>query len=305
MRHRLSTRGQIMSLSNETVSISDRDRSARSNASLVYNVPTALVDRYRGCKLILRSSSPTELVDSLSRVEPESIRFIQLLSTDEDASVLEGFRVSLPLEIVLSKPAEHYLRLYNYKSLLDTHPIRVAVPVVPQFSNAVKVALSLNFAVKLELDQPDDQLVNELESVLDIYLHRSFVAHPVEPFHSLLQSFYGKQPVSLWQLAEEDTNVVRYIADDDTETISRRSIRLDLNGDLENFVDHFGQEVIDGRLECHDCEFFSRCGGYFKFPNKLFKCDGIKRVLRTLAATAEEVKDDLERFETMEAQTQS
>jgi len=146
------TRGEIMSLSGATVSTSDRDRSARANALLLYNVPAALFDRYQGCKLILRSSSPAELVDSLSRVEPESIQFIQLLSTDEDASVLEGFRVSLPLEIVLSKPAEHYLRLYNYKSLLDTHPIRIAVPVVPQFSNAVKVALSLNFAVKLELD---------------------------------------------------------------------------------------------------------------------------------------------------------
>ena len=294
-----------MSLSSAKVSISDRDRSARSNASLVYNVPAALIDHYPGCMLILRSSSPTEIVDSLSRVEPELIRFIQLVSTDEDVSVLEGFRVSLPLEIVLQNPVEHYLRLYKYKSLLDTHPIRIAIPVVPGFINAVKVALSLNFAVKLELDQPNDELVMELETVLDVYLHRSFVAHPVEPFHSLLQSFYSKLPVSIWQVAEEDPNLVRYITDDKTETISTRFNGLKLNVDLENFIDCFAQEVIDKRLECHDCEFYNRCSGYFKFPNKLFKCEGIKRVLRTLSAAAQEVRHDLEHFETMGAQAQS
>src|SRR5262249_40443399 len=144
---------QIMSLVSATASISDRDRSARLNHSLAYNIPAALIDRYHGCKLIVRSASPLELVNSLLHVDPAPIRFIQLLSTDDDSSVLEGFAVSLPLEIVLTNPAEHYLRLYNYKSLLDTHPIRIAIPVVPQFSNAVKVALSLNFAVKLELDQ--------------------------------------------------------------------------------------------------------------------------------------------------------
>jgi hypothetical protein len=275
------------------------------NNSLVYNIPVKLIDRYRGRNVIVRSSSPSELVNFLRPTDPASVRFMQLLATAEDAGCLESFGPAIPLEIVLKDPALQYLQLYNYTNLVDTHPVRIAVPVVPGFSKATKLAISLNYGVRLELDQPDEVLLREVESVLDLYLHRSFVNQPVEFFHSMLLALYRNEPITLWEIAEEDPKVVRYVSDDGEETISRRFVGMNLAGGLDDFVDRFGAELISERRECHDCEFFNRCGGYFKWPDRTYRCDGIKKLLRTLAGTAQEVQQDLASFEATEVQLQS
>ncbi len=127
--------------------------------SLVYNIPAKLIDDYRGLNVIVRSSAPDEIVNCLKRADPTNIRFIQLLSTPGDTSALEGCGQQLPIEIVLKDPAAEYAKLYNYPNLLDTHPVRIAIPVLPGFSKAVKLAVSLDLAVKLELEQPDSFLV--------------------------------------------------------------------------------------------------------------------------------------------------
>lgn len=273
--------------------------------SLVYNIPAKLIDRYRGRNVIVRSSSPNELVHALSRTDPTSVRFIQLLSTSEDSGCLESFGPGIPLEIVLKDPAPQYQQLYNFTNLVDTHPVRIAVPVVPGFSKATKLAISLNYGVKLELEQPDEVLLKEVESVLDLYLHRSFVNQPVEFFHTMLLALYQSQPITLWEIMEEDPKVVRYVADDGEETISSRFVGVNLAGGVDNFIDRFGAELIYERRECHECEFFNRCGGYFKWPDKTYRCDGIRKLLRTLAGTAREVKQDLASFEATEVLLQS
>src|SRR5262249_53992402 len=157
---------------------------------LVYNIPAKQIDSYRGRNVIVRSAEPAELVYSIWRADARAIRFIQLLSTLADSSVLEDAGEALPVEIVLKDPAAEYVQLYNYKSLLDTPPVRVAIPVWPGFSKAAKLAVALNFAVKLELQQPDSFLIEEILSVLELYLHRTSVRQPIEPFHTLLLSFY-------------------------------------------------------------------------------------------------------------------
>ena len=269
---------------------------------LVYNIPARMIDAYRGRNLIIRSSLPAELADCLPRVAVSRLRFIQLLSVSADSSALEGAGENVPLEIFLGDPGQ-YQRLYDFTNLLDTHPVRIAIRVVPGFSKAVKLATSLNYAVKLEIEQHDEILIEEIESVLDLYLHRSYVRHPIEFFQSLLLCLYRNEPVSLWEIAEESPAQVRFITDDGEETISKRFAGVRLAVKLNKFVDTFAQELISEKRECHDCEFFSFCSGYFKWPDKAYSCAGVKRVFRTLVSASQEVREDLASYEAMGAQT--
>ena len=198
-------------------------------------------------------------------------------------SCLENFGPGIPLDIVLENPAQ-YQQLYSFSNLLDSHPVRITIPLVSGFSKAVKLAISLRYAVKLEVKQPDEDLLAELDTVLDLYLHLSSVNQPIEFFHSLLLSFYRNEPVSLWEITEIDPAIVRYVGDDGSV------VDVDLNSETR---------------ECHDCEFRNRCRGYFKFPDQTYNCDGVKRLFRTLAQTAHELKADLATFEATEVQAHS
>src|SRR5262245_16325600 len=273
--------------------------------TIVYNIPAKQIDAYRGRKVIVRSAEPAELVYSIWRADPRAIRFIQLLSTPADSGALEGVAEALPVEIVLKNPAAEYVQLYNYTKLIDTHPVRVAIPVLPGFSKAAKLAVSLNFAVKLELQQPDSFLLEEVAAVLDLYLHRSSVRQPIEPFQTMLLSFYRDEPVSLWAVAEEDPAILRYITDDGGETIAKRFGGERLDQDLGDFVPRYGQQLRSERGECYDCEFFNRCGGYFKWPDKSYKCDGVKKLFQTLQSAAAEIRQDLATIELTEVRAQS
>ena len=181
------------------------------------------------------------------------------MSTD----VAEQYGFGDPLEIVLKDPGD-YLNLYNYTFLLDSHPVRIVIPVIAGFNKAVKLAVALNFAVKLEIRQPDRELLKEVEGVLDFYLHRSHVRQPIDFFHTTLTSFFYNDPITLWEINEETP------------------------------------ATAEKDQECEECEFFNRCGGYFKQPDRTYRCDGIKRIFQTLANAAEEMTRDLATFEKIE-----
>src|SRR5262249_28538291 len=154
----------------------------------------------------------------------------------------------------------------RHAKLLDKHPLRVAIPVVPGFSKAVKVATSLQFGVKLEVAQPDPDMVEELRTVLAFYLHHSSVSQPIEYFHSTLLSFYHREPLTLWDIQEEDPAALRYIVDDGQETIARRFVSGNLDtmaSDLDTFLTDLKTAVLTEQSECSHCEFFANCGGYF------------------------------------------
>ena len=259
---------------------------------LVYNIPAKMIDDYRGRRVIVRSSSPSEILYCLWRTDPAAIRFIQLLSADADVSTLVGAGESIPIEIALKDPNQ-FQRLYDFTNLLDNHPVRIVIPVVSGFSSAAKLAVSLNYAVRLEMDQPDESLFEEIESVLDLYLHRSYVRQPIEFFQSLLLSLYRNEPVSVWDIAEENPKHIRYITDAGEETVSRRFDGVKIAGSVTGFIESFAQDLIDERGECSSCEFFNRCHGYFKWPKKDYSCDGVKRIFRTLATATNEVHRDL------------
>ncbi len=261
--------------------------------TVVYNIPVSLVAAYRGRAIIVRSEDPAELVKAISEKDLENLVGVQLLSLTAEVNALADWGNAVTVELVMVHPEKEFPLLYRHAKLFDKHPVRVSIPVVAGFSKAVKVATSLQFIVKLELGQPDADVIDELCGVLDSYLHQPMICQPIEPFHSALMASYYGERAALWDIQEEDPAYIRYVTEDGRETIARRFGGGSVTGDIDSFVPDLKRELLARREECSRCEFFERCGGYFKWPRRDFACDGVKTVLRTLIGAADELKRDL------------
>jgi hypothetical protein len=264
--------------------------------SIAYNIPVSLVEVYRGRKMIVRARDSSGLVEALSESDFDNLLYVQLLSLDADVDALADWGFGAPVDVALGEPATEFPKLYRHAKLLDKHPVRVSMPVAPGFSKAVKVATALNFAIRLEPAQPAleaPEVMEESFDVLDFFLHHPSVSQPVEYFHSALLSFYNQQAVTMWAIQEEDPTQVRYVTDDGVETISPRFAGA-ASGDLTSFVAGFQRALLTGESECRECEFWERCGGYFKWPRREFDCGGVKAVFQTLREAAGELREDVE-----------
>jgi hypothetical protein len=261
--------------------------------SIAYNIPVSLVEVYRGRKIIVRARDSSDLVEALSEHDFDNLLYAQLLSLDADVDALADWGVGAPLDVALGEPATEFPKLYRHAKLLDKHPVRVSMPVTPGFSKAVKVATALNFSIRLEPAQPAPEVMEELFDVLDFFLHHPSVTQPVEYFHSALMSFYAQQAITMWAIQEEDPTQVRYVTDDGVETISPRFAGA-ASGDLASFVAGFQRALLTGESECRECEFWERCGGYFKWPRREFDCGGVKAIFQTLREAASELREDVE-----------
>jgi hypothetical protein len=265
----------------------------------VYHIPVFLVAAYGGRRVIVRAHDPAELVRALPQSDHKNLVGVQLLSLAADADALADWGYAVPVELAMLHPETEFPLLYRHAKLLDKHPMRVAIPAVPGFSQAVKIATSLQFSVKLEVGQPDPPAVEELRTVADFYLHHSSVSQPIEYFHSALLSFYHRNPVTLWDIQEEDPVYLRYVTEEGRETVARPLVNGSvgsMTGDLDSFVATLTTELLAGRGECTSCEFFANCGGYFKWPRKEYSCDGVKTVFRALREAAGELEHDLTAF---------
>jgi hypothetical protein len=121
---------------------------------LIHNIPLHRLPDYRMRRLIVRAGEPSALVAALSAEDPTRIVAVQLLSLEADSEPMNAWMPGLPVELMMADPAAEFPLLYRHVNLLDQHPVRVVIPVRPGFANAVKVALALNFAVRLEPGQP-------------------------------------------------------------------------------------------------------------------------------------------------------
>ena len=144
--------------------------------------------------------------------------------------------------------------------------------------------------IKLEVMQPNRQLLDELAEVVEFYLQDTAAVQPIEFFHRTLLNFSRGDSATLWQIQNEDPAVTRYVTDDGAETIDRRPACV-WPGDLASFVTRHQDQLLAERAECLDCEFLNNCGGYFKWPYKDYGCSGIKPVFRRLKEAANEIKD--------------
>jgi len=226
--------------------------------------------------IIIRSLDPDEIVGQLSAAELNDVYYVQLLSpaiqTDR-IDKISRWQNEVPIDINLSDPKTQFPLLYNFSKLSGRHPIRATVSAKPGLFNAVKLALALNFAVKLDIDEPGAEAVQEMAEVVELYLHQSMVSQPVEFFHSIFLAFYKNEQADLWSIQEDDPHLFRIVGDDGVEI----SVRI---------------EQAD-RKECAACEFQDVCKGYFKRSHGDYDCDGLKLIFGTLRAAASELKENV------------
>ncbi|MBE2293403.1 MAG: hypothetical protein IAF00_00565, partial [Phycisphaerales bacterium] len=167
--------------------------------------------------------------------------------------------------------------------------------VAPGLGKAVKVAVSLSFAVRLEIGQPAPPMIEELESVLEFYLHQSTVAQPIEYFHGALLGFFHDEPVPLWVLQDDDPQYLRYVPDEGIAQFTKRlgnlNVALEPNASLEEWI----RQVLATAEECRNCAFLENCGGYFKWPQPDYDCVGVMRIFSLLREAATELRHDLEK----------
>jgi hypothetical protein len=265
--------------------------------SVTYNIPAHLFDSYQGRKVIVRSDIPGDLVSYLSQANLENVLYAQLTSVDVDVAPLLTWASALPVDVLVRNPVVEYPLLYNFSKLLDKHPVRISISVKNGFVKAVRLALALGFSVKLEVGQPDSSLIAEMAEVLDLYLRRSEVSQPVEYFHSTFLSFFNRQESgNLWFLQEEDPEQFRFITNEGAETVSPRFGEIDLR-ELKLIVGAQQTGSHLNKTECDGCEFLETCGGYFKWPNREFNCEGVKTLFSRLNLAAEELRNDLASFQ--------
>ena len=263
----------------------------------VYNLPPPLLSAYRHGCWVVRTSNPALLPVELTEQDFERLIAVQLLSLEADSEAFNAWAPGLLIELVMSDPANEYPLLYRHTNLLDNHPVRVIIPVQPGFIKAVKVAVSLDFAVRLEVKQPDAALIEELVAALEFYLHQPTVAQPIEFFHGVLLGFYHDDPIPLWAIQEEDPQYLRYIADDGAESCYGRLAGNDdcnalrvAEADLQRWID----QVLATATDCRRCEFLRSCGGYFKWPQQNYNCAEVRRLFGKIRAAAVELRRDLE-----------
>ena len=265
--------------------------------AVTYNIPAHLFDSYQGRKVIVRSDNPSDLVSYLSQANLENVQYAQLTSLEVELDPLMSWNNALPVDILLLNPAVEYPQLYNFSKLLDKHPVRVTISVTNGFVKAVRLALALGFSVKLDVGQPDASLITEMAEILDLYLHRSEVSQPVEYFHSTFLSFFDhKHSTNLWFLQEEDPEQFRFITNDGAEKVSPRFGEIDWRNLKSTLAAQQTESTFSENTECDDCRFLERCGGYFKWPNKEFDCEGVKTLFSRLNLAAEELRHDLASF---------
>ncbi len=267
--------------------------------AVVYNIPVSMVKEYSDRNLIVRSHDPSAIVGALSMEDQPRVSYVQVLSLHSNLKPLTDWGQSIPVDLVAEDPEIDLPLLYDCSSLCNTHPVRVTVPVVPRFSKVVKLAVALNFAVKMEVSQPDAHLCEELSQVAHSYLHQTTIAQPIEYFHSLFVAFYGGNPANLWAIQEEDPSRFRYITDEGEETLSKRFAGCQSGGDVTSFLKRFRATLIAEEAECCSCEFLSTCSCYFKWPQRDYRCDGVKTLFGMLRDAAKELREDLAAFQSM------
>jgi len=266
---------------------------------VAYNIPTSQVGAYKGHALIVRSRDPLEWLQALPDDTLADVPYLQLHSLSADLEPLLHWGEGVPIELVVQDPTAEFPLLYACTKLLDRHPVRVSIPLRPGFGQAVKLAVSLQFGVQLRVTLPDSIPIDELNQILNFYLHHATASQPIDFIHSLFFAFHDEEPVTLWEIQEEDPALFRCVDDQGKEHLPGRLAQMEFGGNKARFLDEFKTVVLAQESECSGCPFFRNCAGYFKWPDPDYRCDGVKSLFRLLQHAAAELKKDLEQYQKM------
>ena len=260
---------------------------------MIYNVPLALLSSYSDQDIVIRSSNCSALVEAVAQVEWERINSVQLLSTSGRLAGLRHLPPSLRIDLCVTDVLAGSDRVIAWSRALDGHPVRVVVPVIAGFSKVVKAALRAGLRVKLEIDQPDSSLVNELMDSLAFFIREPYVKEPVDLFYGVFRSFLTKQVESLWRIQEEHPSSHRYVTDSGEVTLAKRLSNIACTSDVATLLADHKLNLFGTKTECCTCRFFCRCEGYFKLPQAVFNCSEIKKFFKLVEDYAAELRKDL------------
>ncbi|MFH1115154.1 MAG: hypothetical protein V1792_14680 [Pseudomonadota bacterium] len=261
---------------------------------VIYNIPASVVENYAHNDLIIRSDDPIELVKAFRKADSGSVRYLQLLKPDCIPDPLLEIVEPVRLELVVEDFTQDVDFFHNYSEVGLKHPVRVRIRTSPGFGEAVKLPLSLGFAVALETTQPAPALVEELKAVLEYYLHNTDVRQPVDFFHSLLTVLFDGTDCTLWEIQGEDPALHGFVTEAGQLVLSQRLPSLALDQSPSTFLHDLKLELLTDHGECMTCPFFTKCMGYFKFPDRRFSCSHIRELLEILWNAAKELRREYE-----------
>lgn len=258
---------------------------------VLYSVPSARMREYSEHAVVVRFEDVRQVLDTDPASLLPHLRWVQLLRVDAEGEGLLAWSRGVPIELVLSRPAD-YPYLYAYTGLRENHPLRVVLRAERGVGRAARVALALGLPVRLLVRQPEPGVVEEMAEVLDLYLHQATVAAPVEFYQSMLLVLFHGGGGTLWASQGEDPAFVRYVTESGGLSVSQRLDDVALEGPPGAFLTEFQATVLAEGGECRACEFRDGCGGYFKLPDRTFSCRHIVVLLGRLAEAARELRRD-------------
>ena len=248
-----------------------------------HSIPLGLFDTFPGRPVILRTDNAQAPRRLLGPVAPEGIAYLQVTTLAQDLTPLADWGDGLAIDLIMADPATELPLLYRCTGLLKRHPVRVTIPLLPGLARAVKLALSLDLAVRLVGHRPDPAAVSEARQALHGYLYGATVAQPVEPFHSLLFALVQDTPVSLWSILEQDPAETRWL--------DERGEPVPGQGPASLAAWHAALSAHGA--ECRACPWFQTCGGYFTWPRTDAPCPGATALFADLQTAATALRTDL------------
>jgi len=233
------------------------------------------------CVAILRTR---EEMEHWLREPAPGVEWLQvegLIGDPEVWAVAAQGDIDIPLDVVLDDPATEFSSLYRLVDVRLARSVRLTMPAKPGLMKGLRMAASLNLAVRILPGQPDPATLEELGLAAEFYLHDSMVESPIEFFHSLLALFRGKAEGTLWSFLEQDPATYSH-RDPDGKPL--RPV---------DFVESHLAALIESAAECESCRWQSACAGYFKSPDPSYDCAGVKQLLATIEEAANEIGSEI------------
>ena len=209
----------------------------------------------------------------------------------------------VPLDVMLSDPASEFSDLYRLVDACAAREVRVTVPAAPGLAKVVRLAAALRLPVRVLPGQPAAEVLEELHEALEFYLHEPMVETPVEFFHSLLGTMSGGDATSLWTILEEDPEAFQLFDAGGQARLPRAADSGPVAMAGGGFVETHLNRLIAQGAECATCPWQQLCRGYFKWPDSLYSCEGIKRLFSSIQSAGDEIRKELANLAAADAES--
>ena len=260
-----------------------------SGPESVLNVPAALVAAYPDTPLIVRVGHR----DDIARVGEVSPRLLAWVETS--AALAESpWPAGVALDVVLADPEREAPLLYRLARLGPSRRVRVTIPAIGGVAKAGALAVALRLPVRLLPGQPGPEAIEALEQILDRYLHDPGASEPVEFFHSALAMFLHGDPATLWEVLEQDPAAFPRVPG------AGEPVEAPMPPQQPGFAAEHLARLVVAEAECAECPYRDWCAGFFKWPDPVYACTGVRRLLRRIEDAAHVLRRDLIEAQAME-----